>query len=135
MRRDELASAVAAAAALAVVVLVVLPYLLLDAAEVGTYYSVGPLSPAFVAVLAAVAGVALLAASRGRSDPAFVAGLGVVLGLFMTVLAGAWAVAAGGVVGGLTTGAAFEYHRWAVAFASLAVLGAAGWFARLVVVD
>lgn len=133
MNRERVVPEIGAAACLAVVLLVLLPYLVVDATGLGVYYDAGPVGPPVLALLAGVAAVALLAAARGRSDPATVAGLALVVGLVTTVLALLWALAVTpDVVGGLSELAALEYHRWAVVAACAAVTASAGWYARLV---
>lgn len=134
MDREELAAGLGVVGCLAVLVLVGLPYLVTGRGAVSVYYDAGAVSPAFLSLPAVVAAVALLAGARDRSDPAVVAGVAVVLGALMALLALAWAVGVSpGVVGGLTTEAAFEYHRWALVAAGLGVAGASAWYARLVV--
>lgn len=119
------AAATGAAACLALFGLLALPYLLFGAGEVGVYYGAGPLSPAGVALFAGVALVALASAAAGRTDVPLVAGLAVVVGVAAAAITLPWALAAGSVVGGLPTSAAFDYHRWAVVAAALLLLAAA----------
>lgn len=120
-------------ACFAVVVLVLLPYLLVDSTAVATYYDAGPVGPPVLALLAGVAGVALLAAARDRSDPATVAGVALVVGLATTALALTWALAvAPDVVGGLGEAALLESHRWVLVGACGVMAVASAVYSRLV---
>jgi hypothetical protein len=128
VQRTTLARRLGLLAALALLALVALPYALFDAASVGVYYGVGPVSPTLVALFAAVAVVAQGAAAADRTDPSLVAGVTLVLGLGAVAVTLPWALAASGVAGGLPTDAAFDYHRFAVVGAG-AALALAGLFA------
>lgn len=133
MNRERVLGEVGAAACLAVVLLVLVPYLVVDSTAVGVYYDAGPVGPPALALLSGVAGVALLAAARDRSDPATVAGVALVIGVVTTLLALLWATAVTpDVVGGLTEIAAFEHHRWAVVGAAAVVAVTSAWYARMV---
>jgi hypothetical protein len=125
------APSVGVVAALAVLAAVAAPYFLIDATEVGVYYSAPTFVPLHLVVgLFATVAVVIFAAGRnGRTDPLIAAGATVVLGGFMALLVLWWAVAVGSLVGGLTEVAAFDYHRWLLLAAALAVAGSAGWFA------
>lgn len=120
----------AAGAGIALLVLVVAPYAMLDPGTVGVYYAAGPVSPPLLLTFGAVALVALLSGAAGRSDPATTAGVAVTLAAVTSLLALAWALSAGAAAGGIETAATFDYHRWAVAAASLLLLAGAGWSAR-----
>lgn len=119
-------------AALAVLAVVAAPYFLIDATEVGVYYSAPTFVPIHLVVgLFAMVAVVVFAAGRnGRTDPPTAAGATVVIGGFMALLVLWWAVAVGGLVGSLTANATFDYHRWLLLVAVLAVAGSAGWYAR-----
>ncbi|MFC4449549.1 DUF7548 family protein [Halorussus aquaticus] len=119
-------------AALAVLAAVVAPYFLIDAPEVGVYYSAPTFLPVHLVVgLFAMVAVVVFAAGRnGRTDPPTAAGATVVLGGFMTLLVLWWAVEVGGLVGSLTSVAAFDYHRWLLLVTAFAVAATAGWFAN-----
>lgn len=124
------AAALGVAAALAVVGLLVSPYLLTDPRAIGVYYGGSVLGPPLAGLFALVAAIALAGGSTGRSDPPTAAGVAVVLGGLAALLLVAWAPGVSpSLVGGLTTLAAFEYHRWAVATAGLGLLIGAAWFA------
>ena len=128
MQRTAIALRFGVLASLLLLGLLALPYAMFDAASVQVYYSVGPLSPLVVALFAGVAFVALGSAAAGRSDPAVVAGLALVIGLGSLGITLPWALDAAGVAGGLPTSAAFDYHRFAVA-AAAGLLTLAGAFA------
>jgi hypothetical protein len=119
-------------AALAVLAVVVAPYFLIGATEVGVYYSAPTLVPVHLVVglFASVAVIVFAAGRNGRTDPPTAAGAAVVLGGFVAVLVLWWAIAVGGLVGSLTEVASFDYHRWILLVAALALAGSAGWFAR-----
>jgi len=114
--------------------LAVLPYLLADPAEVSVYYAnagvVGPL------VLLAPVGVALIAVVSGRrrrSDPATMAGVATVMALLTALFTLLWALPAGEIAGGMASvSATFEYHRWALLAAALALAGTCGTYAAAV---
>lgn len=117
-------------AATVLVALVLVPYALSDPRAVGVYYA-GLLGPPLAGLFAAVAAIALLGATRDRTDPPTAAGVGVVLGVLTLGLLVPWAVGVSpALVGGMTTVALFEYHRWALVAAGLGLLAAGGWFAR-----
>lgn len=121
-------------AALAVVLLVVLPYGVADAGAIGVYYGGDLIGPPLAGLFAAVVGIAMLGAARDRTDPPTAAGVAVVLGLLVVGLVVPWALGVSpALVGGLTTVAAFEWHRWILAAAGLTLLTAAAWFAFRVV--
>ncbi|WP_137283407.1 DUF7548 family protein [Halorussus salinisoli] len=126
------APTVGVVAALAVLAAVVAPYFLIGATEVGVYYSAPTFVPVhLVAGLFATIAIIVFAAGRnGRTDPQTAAGAAVVLGGFVALLVLWWTVAVGGLVGSLTEVAAFDYHRWLLLAASVALAASAGWFAR-----
>ncbi|WP_135851749.1 DUF7548 family protein [Halorussus salinus] len=126
------APTVGVVAALAVLAAVVAPYFLIDATAAGVYYSQPTFVPVHLVVgLFATVSIVVFAAGRnGRTDPPTAAGAAVVLGGFMALLVLWWAIAVGGLVGSLTTNATFDYHRWLLFAATLAVAASAGWFAR-----
>lgn len=126
------AARIGAGACLLALGLIATPYAVVDAAEIGVYYGVGPVGPPFLALFTGVALVVLASGAAGRSDPATGAGVATAFTVVAAVLGVAWALAAGEVVGGLTVGAWFDWHRWAlVAANALALLGAAA-YARAV---
>lgn len=122
------------AAAVAVVGLLVVPYALADARAVWVYFGGDLVGPPLAGLFAAVAAIALLGAARGRTDPPLAAGVGVVLGGLAAGLLAVWAAGvSAGLVGGLTTVAAFQWHRWGLVAAAGLLLVASAWFARAVV--
>ena len=128
------AAALGTAAAAAVAALLVAPYLVADARAVGVYYGGSAAGPPLAGLFALVAGLALAAGARERTDPPTAAGVALVLGGLAAVLLAAWALGVSpSLVGGLTTVAAFEHHRWLLAAAAWLLVGAAGWFARATV--
>lgn len=135
MDAESLAARLGAATATVLVVLVFVPYFLASSADVGVYYGVTPVGPQLVAVFAVAAAIAFLAAGRGRADPATVAGVALVVGIVTAVFAVWWAASAASAAGGFTDLAAFEYHRWLVAAAAVALAGVAAWFSWLVLAE
>lgn len=134
MARGAPAAGVGVAAATVVVLLVVLPYGLADAGAVGVYYGGDLAGPPLAGLFAAVAAIALAAGVRGRTDPPLAAGVAVVLGVLVAGLVLLWAAAVSpSLVGGMTTVAAFKYHRWALAAGGLGLFAGSAWFARAVV--
>lgn len=130
MTGERRAAGLGVGAAVAVVLLVLLPYAIADPRAVWVYYA-GLLGPPLAGLFASVAAIALLAAARERTDRPTAAGVVVVLGVLTLGLVAPWAGSVSpSLVGGMTTLAAFEYHRWALVAAALALLGAGTWFAR-----
>lgn len=121
------------AASLAVIAVVVAPYVVLPGsatAGLGRYYGAGVFGPRIIAVFAVVAVVVLGAGLGGRSDPVTVAGAGLVIGLFMAIMAVAWILSMPpNPVTGITTQDWLAYHRWAVLGFSALVAAAAGVYA------
>ena len=119
-------------ASLAVLAVVVVPYFLIPARDVGVYYS----SPTFVPIhlvvgLFATVAIVIFAAGRnGRTDPPTAAGATLVLGGFMALLVLWWAIAVGDLVGSFDVPASFDYHRWLLLAATVAVTASGWWFAR-----
>lgn len=121
-------------AALAVVVLLVLPFAVVTGSAVWVYYGGDLVGPPLAGLFAAVAGIALAAGAQGRTDPPMAAGVAVVFGALVAGLVLPWALGVSpSLVGGLTTVAAFDWHRWALAAAGIVLLAAAAWFTRQVV--
>lgn len=121
------------AASLAVIAVVVAPYVLLPesaTAGLGRYYGAGVFGPRIIGVFAVVAVVVLGAGLGGRSDPMTVAGAGLVIGLFMAVVAIGWIVSMpADAATSITTQDWLAYHRWAVLVFSALVAVAAGLYA------
>jgi hypothetical protein len=121
-------------AAVAVVALLLVPYAIADARAIGVYWGGDLVGPPLAGLFAAVAALALLGGSRGRTDPPLAAGVAVVFGTLVAALLVPWALGVSpALVGGLTDVAAFEWHRWGLAAAGLVLLGGSAWFARAVV--
>lgn len=133
MDREQAAAGLGIGAALAVVLLVLVPYAIADGRAVGVYYS-GLVGPPLAGLFASVAAIGLAGAARERTDPATGAGVVVVLGVLTLALLAPWAAGVSpSLVGGLTTVAAFEHHRWALVAAAGGMVAAGAWFARAVV--
>lgn len=130
---DAVPARIGTLAGVVVLLLVALPYAVTDGSEVSVYYGVGVVGPPLLSLFVAVAAVALLSGAAGRSDPATVAGVALVLGVAVAGFAALWALEAGSVVGGMTTSATFDYHRWALLAAATVLAAAAAWYARLAV--
>ncbi|RXK51444.1 DUF7548 family protein [Halorientalis pallida] len=102
------------------------PYVLLeDPSGVGLYYGSGAVNPLLAGLFAMVTLIALAAGREGRSDPAMAAGVALVLGAAITVIALAWALTVRVDVVAIDT-----VHRWVVAGASVFVPAGSAWFAR-----
>lgn len=124
-----LAARVGAGLCLVAVGLILLPYGVLDGGEITVYYGVGPVSPLYLLVLPPVTAIALLGADRGRSDPAMAAGASVAVSTLLLLFVGLWALGVRDVVGGLTVGTEFAYHRWGLLVVTLALEVSTGVFA------
>lgn len=99
------------------------PFLVVDG--VGGYYSAGAINPLAGGFLALLAIVVLAAGREGRTDPAFAAGVGIVLGLAVLAILAFWALTLRPDLATIDPN-----HRWlATAVAAVIPLGA-GWFAR-----
>ena len=106
-------------AAVLVLILGAVPYFLGSPAAVSAYYTGAPVGPPMVALFAVLELIVLLAGLRRRSDPATVAGIAIVLGLFAAIIAWWWALAIeAALAGGVTQLDLFRNHRWAVAIAA-----------------
>jgi hypothetical protein len=123
-------------ACLLLAVSVFAPALIITEQNVGVaaYYAAGPIGLSVVGFLSLLGVVVFLAGGQERTDPATVAGLGVVLGVAMLAFTLLWAVSLDA-----TTIFSFpaEYswianHRWAVTGLALAVLVVAGGYAQAV---
>lgn len=141
MEGRRLAPTVGIVASLAVVGLLLVPYAVLDAGDVGTYYDAGALSPWLGGLLALVAVVVFAAGREDRTEPPTAAGVGLGLGLAVALVAVVWAVTVPGevplqlttdrpIAGPLSTADVLETHRWVLAVVSGAVPAAGGWYAR-----
>lgn len=133
MDRERAATGLGVGAAAAIVVLVLAPYAVADARAIGVYYG-GLVGPPLAGLFAAVAAIGLAGAHRGRTDRPTAAGVVVVFAFATLVVLAPWALGVSPtLVGGMTTVAAFEHHRWAIVLAAAVLLGAAGGFAGEVV--
>lgn len=113
----------------AVLVVLAWPYLLASPGAVGTYYTTGFLTPLAAGLFALVGIIAFAAGREGRSDPALVAGVGLVLGLFVFAISFAWALTAR--VDVLQSpGAVLPQQRWVLAAVSAIVPASGAWYAR-----
>jgi hypothetical protein len=119
---------------LAVVALVSLPYFLAPAVAVGVYYDTIPVPVELIDVLLSlVAFIAFGSALRGRSDPATVAGVTVVLGAFLVGITLWWAVVTPASM--LVEAArmdALNGYQWVLFLVTIGVPTSAGWYARSV---
>jgi hypothetical protein len=123
MEATRLAPLVGIAGCLGVLGALAYPFLVVDGAA--GYYGAGAINPLAAGLLALVAIVVLAAGREGRTDPAFAAGVGIVLGLAVLAMLALWALT---LRPDLVT--IDPNHRWATtAIAALVPLGA-GWFAR-----
>jgi hypothetical protein len=118
------------AAALGVLVTLALPYAVVaENSAVGVYYGTGALNALLVGLFAGVAFVVFAAGRYERSAPDLVAGVALVLGLFMLVVTILWiATLPSGFVGQLTSETLLSYHRWALLAVVALVPVSAGWF-------
>lgn len=134
MRPVQRPPTVGVVAALTYLLAILAPYLLLSDADVRTvalYYDAGVAGPQFLSLLAVVAAVLFAAGRQGRSDPDFVAGLALVLGVVLAALVLLWAVSVPeSVILSIGEEEWFAYHRWLVALAAVALAGAAAWYVR-----
>lgn len=116
---------------LATLVALAVPYLVVDAGAVGTYYGTGALSPLIGGLLAAVAVIVFAAGRADRTDPATAAGVALVFGIVVAAVSLVWAVTVPeSVVFQLSTATLFEYHRWMLAVCSIVIPASGLWYAR-----
>lgn len=132
MEATRLAPTVGIVASLAVLFVLSVPYALVEqAGAVGTYYAEGGLNPLVLVLFALVAVVVFAAGRQERSAPDLVAGVTLVLGLFMLGIAGLWAVTVPeSLVVQLSTTTVLQFHRGALVLVTLVVPLSAGWYAR-----
>lgn len=105
------------------------PFLVASPGAVVTYYTTGFLSP-LAAGLFALVGIIVFAAGReGRSDPALVAGVGLVLGLFVLAISLGWALTARLDVL-QSPGPLLPQQRWVLAVVASLVPASGAWYAR-----
>lgn len=119
---------------LAVLALVSLPYFLAPAVAVDVYYDTIPVPVELIDVLLSlVAFIAFGSALRGRSDPATVAGVTVVLGGFLVGITLWWALVTPAST--LVEAAridALNGYQWVLFLVTIGVPTSAGWHARTV---
>ncbi|WP_266076684.1 DUF7548 family protein [Haladaptatus caseinilyticus] len=131
---ERLAPKVGIVSCLAVLLLLSLPYFFAPATAVSVYYETIPVPVHLLDTFFAL--VALIAFGSGlqdRSDRASVAGVTLVLGIFMAVITLWWAVVTPSAT--IVEAARMDSlsgHRWALAFVTLGVPASAGWYARSV---
>lgn len=141
MEGRRLAPTVGVVASLGVVALLLVPYAVVDAADVSNYYAAGALSPWLGGLLALVAVVVFAAGREERTAPETAAGVGVGLGLALAGVTVLWAATVPGevplqlttdetLVGPVSTADVLEPHRWVLAVVSVAVPAAGAWYAR-----
>ncbi|WP_435195574.1 DUF7548 family protein [Natronomonas sp. EA1] len=124
-------------ACLATLLVLALPYVLVtEGSAVTAYYNAGAITPLAAGLFCLVAVIAFAAGREERSDPALVAGAGLVFGAFIFLISLSWAVTvpasvalqlgeAQGVVATL-----LEFHRFLLVLVAAGVPASAGWYAR-----
>ncbi len=133
MNRERTAGWLGILASIALVILTILPYVVGRTTAVGAYYAAGFGSPLLAAVFAMIATIAFAAGLYRRSDPAVIAGVTIVLGLFIFTLAATWAVAVTPeLIGGVTAIDAARHHRWLLVGVALAITAAAATYTTAV---
>jgi len=134
MRTEQAAPALGILGCLAVVVTLALPYLAASdwGAQLGQYYTAGPLGVGAVLFFALVGAVVFLAGARGRTDPTTAAGISLALGIVALLVALLWAVS-------VSLQPLFGFpaswivdHRWYVVAVTAVIPLAAALYARAV---
>jgi len=114
------------AGCLAVLAALAAPYVLAETpTAVGAYYASGAVNPLLAGVFALVAIIVFAAGREERTDPGLAAGVAITLGVFIVVVALAWALTVRVDVIAIETS-----HRWIVVGASVLVPAGGAWFAR-----
>lgn len=127
----RLAPMVGTIACVSVMLVLAVPYVLLSPGSTSTYYATGAFNPLFAGLFALVCVVIFAAGRSQRSDPALAAGVCLVFGLFIAGFTIVWAVTIPEhIVYSYSTDAAFEYHRYVLVLAALAVPISATWYTR-----
>lgn len=127
----RLAPTVGIAACVAVMIVLAIPFLLLPSASASTYYGAGVFNPLFAGVFALVCVIVFAAGRTERSDPALAAGVSLVFGLFILGFTLAWGTTVPReVVLSFPTDASFQYHRYVLILAALAIPLSATWYTR-----
>ena len=132
MNAEEAAPVAGIAGCLAVVLAMAAPYLLVSDPGTGlsVYYRAGPTGAGIVAFLALLAVVVFLAGVRGRTDPPTAAGVALVLGVGMVLLALLWAFAVPPEIVFGFPAEWMDWHRWAVVALTAVVPAAGALYAR-----
>ncbi|WP_255169669.1 DUF7548 family protein [Natrononativus amylolyticus] len=134
MRPEQRPPTAGIVASISYLVVVFVPYVLLsetEAAALPTYYDFGLAGPQFLAVLPLVGLVLFAAGRQQRTEPDYVAGLTLVLGMVLTALIAIWAISVPeNVVLSIGEASWLEYHRWLVLLAGLAMVACSLWYAK-----
>lgn len=135
MNAEEAAPGVGIVGCLAVLLAMAAPYLLVSDPGTGlpVYYRAGPVGAGVVGFLALLSVVVFLAGRRGRTDPPTAAGIALVVGVAMVLLAVLWALSVPPEIAFGFPAAWMGWHRWAVVALTVVVPVAGGAYARAVV--
>lgn len=126
----RLAPTVGIVASIAFISILVLPYFLINARSVGAYYGAGPVNPLLGGLFALVCIIIFAAGRQDRSDPALVAGVALVFGVFIFGFTVIWAATVPtSLVLSFPTVAVFEYHRFVLVLNSFIIPLSAAWYA------
>lgn len=110
------------------------PYLILseeETAALPAYYDFGVAGPQFLAILPLVGLVLFAAGRQQRTEPDYIAGLTLVLGMVLTAFVAIWAVSVPqNVILSIGEASWLEYHRWLVVLAALAMVACSLWYAK-----
>ena len=102
------------------------PYVLTDsAAGVSAYYASGAINPLLAGLFALITIIVFAAGREGRTDPELAAGVALALGVFITIIALAWALTVRVDAVAIETS-----HRWIVTAVAGVVPVSAAWFGR-----
>jgi hypothetical protein len=135
MNVADVAPRVGVVGCLAVLIALAAPYPLVTDAGTGlsVYYRAGPTGAGVVGFLALLAIVVFLAGARGRTDPPTAAGIAIVVGATMVLLAALWALAVPPEIPFGFPAEWMGWHRWAVVALTAVVPAAGAAYARAVV--
>jgi hypothetical protein len=123
MEATRLAPLVGIAGCVGVLAALAYPFFAVEAPA--DYFGAGAINPLAAGLLALVAIVVLAAGREGRTDPAFAAGVAIVLGLAVLAILALWAVTLR-----LDVVTIDPNHRWIATAVAVLVPVGAGWFAR-----